>query len=343
MLNTIIEFMDAADHSSRLFTGLIHNLNRFCSKVPELVYCRVMREFSLHHEDREGSPFSWVILLHFLMIEWYKRGMQSLGWENRRVSLSSAVDITLLEMFVLMIDFQPEREGFFPIRDKDVKAVKSLLRLLNGDITVEVCLAFLRFLDSHDLLTKFVFKSSYEAFTTVFSDKRQPNYCVQFSSIYWTGGDFKIAGTFLSAILNKVGADVLQYRRVLLNSKGVTLQLRKPLGIICEVTLQKIHKEEFHYFYVCYKIVQGMYRNLVLNIEDLEINFLTLLYEVDYQLIIGILCWLGLQISLLQGVDSLGEPYQPVKEGLKQWIQDIAACFEEENIIYVTPTWWNYE
>lgn len=346
LINTLMEFVDIADNSFCLFTGLINSLNRFCSKVTEPVYCKVMREFSLKHLDREGSLFSWVSILHLLVIEWYDRGMQSFGWESCRVSLSSIVDVTLLELFVLIMEEFPEIRKNSPVRDKDVKAVKSLLTVLNEETTWKVCLAFLRFLDQHNLLTNFVYTCSYAAFLNLYSKHPQPNVCVQFASIKWNDVDkerVEFARGSLVLILEETGMDLLTYRRVLLNSEGVILKFRESFGLITNVHLYEVHQDDLHYIYVRYKIQQGMQRELVLNIENLETSFYEFLYEMDYNVTVGVLCWFGLQTLLLHGIDSLGEKYQPVKEGLKQWIQDIAACFEEENIIYVTPTWWNYE
>lgn len=346
LFSSIMEFVNKAGSSFGLFTGLIDSFNRFCSKVPEQVYCKVMREFSLKHYDREGSLFSWVSMLHLLIIEWYQRGMQSTGWEDYRVSLSSVADVTLLELFVLVMEKNQESSEYFPVRDKDWKAVKSLLTLLNDTTTVKACTSFLCFLDKFNLLTKFVYTCSYSAFLNLYSNHPQPNVCVQFASIKWKDvgeEDVEFARGSLALILEEAGMELLQYHRLLLNGEGVTLQFRKPFGLVTEVHLYEVHQENLHYIYLRYRIKQGMYREFLLNIEDVTCSFYWFLYEVDYNLTVGILCWMGLLDTLLKAVDSLEERYNSIKEGLKRWIQDIADSFKEENLIYCEPSWWNYK
>lgn len=346
LLNIFIEFVDKIDSSPYLFTGLIGNLNRFCSKVSEQVYCKVIREFSLKHYDREGSLFSWVSILHILIIEWYRRGMKSCGWSDERVSVSSTVDITLLELLVLMAESEPEIKDYFPIRDKDLKAVKSLLILLNGKDTIGACVTFLYSLSNSDLLARFVYTCSYAAFTNLYSDKRQPNFCMQFSGVKWYDVEeerVEFARNFLGVILDKVGMDLLKYRRLLLNSNGVTLKFKNFFGFVTEVHLHEVHQDDLHYIYLRYKIKQGMFREFILNIEDFTPNFYGLFYEVDYNLTVGVLCWLGLLDTLLKAVDGLEECYNPIKDGLKRWIQDIAGEFADENLHYCEPSWWNYK
>lgn len=346
LFSSVMEFVNKAGSSFGLFTGLIDSFNRFCSKVPEQVYCKVMREFSLKHYDREGSLFSWVSMLHILIIEWYKRGMQSTGWEDYRVSLSSVADVTLLELFVLVMEKNQESREYFPVRDKDLKAVKSLLTLLNDKTTVKACTSFLCFLDKFSLLTKFVYTCSYSAFLNLYSNHPQPNVCVQFASIKWKDvveEDVEFARGSLALLLEEAGMELLQYRRLLLNSEGVTLQFRKPFGLVTEVHLYEVHQENLHYIYLRYRIKQGMYREFLLNIEDVTCSFYWFLYEMDYNLTVGILCWMGLFDTLLKAVDGLEERYNPIKEGLKRWIQDIADSFKEENLIYCEPSWWNYK
>lgn len=346
LFNRVMEFVNKAGSSFGLFTGLIDSFNRFCSKVSEQVYCKVMREFSLKHYDREGSLFSWVSMLHLLIIEWYQRGMQSAGWNNARVSLSSVADVTLLELFVLVMEKNQESSEYFPMRDKDWKAVKSLLTLLNDKTTVRACTGFLCFLDKFNLLTNFVYTCSYSAFINLYSNHPQPNYCVQFASIKWRDVEeegLELTRGSLALILEEAGMELLQHRRLLLNEEGVTLQFRKPFGLVTEVHLYEVHQDNLHYIYLRYRIKQGMYREFLLNIEDVTCSFYWFLYEMDYNLMIGILCWMGLQELLLQGINSLEEHYNPIKEGLKRWVQDIANSFKEENLIYCEPSWWNYK
>ncbi len=129
LFSSVMEFVNKAGSSFGLFTGLIDSFNRFCSKVPEQVYCKVMREFSLKHYDREGSLFSWVSMLHILIIEWYKRGMQSTGWEDYRVSLSSVADVTLLELFVLVMEKKSGKQRIFSSERQRFESSKILAYL----------------------------------------------------------------------------------------------------------------------------------------------------------------------------------------------------------------------
>ncbi len=141
------------------------------------------------------------------------------------------------------------------------------------------------------------------------------------------------------------GKDVLKYCKLFVREDGVTLQFDKPFDKITEVTLQEVHREELHYILVRYCLHGKYYRDLVLNIEDLETSFMTFLYEIDFSLTIEILCWLGLKERMIVGLEKseLRKGELEVQLSLIAMIEKVSAYFEDENFYYSEPIWWNYE
>ena len=149
----------------------------------------------------------------------------------------------------------------------------------------------------------------------------------------------------VNAIVQGTGVDVLKYRKLFVREVGGTLQFQKSFDKITEVMLREVHQEGLHYIYVRYCLHRQCYRDLVLNIEDLETSFMTFMYEIDFSLTIGILCWLGLKERMIAGLErvALLSGEDAIKAEIAAMVEKVSVYFEDENLYYSEPIWWNYD
>lgn len=346
LISTVMVFLNKKEIPD-LTSPLVTALDNFCDKVPENVYCTMLRTFALKYCSHNGTLYSYCAILHSLLIEWYKRGMQSCGWDDSRVSLFGQTDITLLEFIILLFDLNIKFGiKYLPVRPKDIRAIKSVLNILNNDSSyadslINVLESQVGRIDYNTVLTS----SLYSAFENIFCTEKQANVCLHFLNI--EREDFTKVNFLNGAIklmVRGAGTDILKYRRLFVREAGVTIRFNKNLDNITEVTLREIHKDGLHYIYVAYCLEGRFYRNFVLNIEDLNTSFMTFMYEIDISLTIGILCWLGLKDRLIEGLDAYQFNTAPgFKKDIIMIVDTICAFFEEENLHYSEPAWWNYD
>ena len=346
LVSTFLIFLNKKEVSD-LTGSLTKALDKFCTEVTEEVYCKMFRSFTLKYCSHNGTLYSHCAILHLIVMEWYQRGMQSCGWKSSRVSLFQQADVTLLEIIVLLFELNFKNpKGYYPVRSKDVRAVKSVLGILNSEDFVEDFVKTMKVNTKSVDFNTITNASVYSAIENLFSPERQANVCLHFLNIKredFSKGNLIDGAT--KAIVQGTGVDVLKYRKLFVREDGVTLQFHKPFDRITEVTLREVHREELHYILVRY-CLHGKYdRDLVLNIEDLGTSFMTYLYEIDFSLTIGILCWLGLKELLISGLEvvELLRAYPDVKDQLVDLVEGIALYFEDENLYYSKPIWWNYE
>mgnify|MGYP001034420655 CR=1 FL=1 len=322
-------------------------LDEFCTEVPEEVYCRMLRRFCLKYCSHNSALYSHCAILHLLIVEWYQRGMQSGGWQGNRVSLFQQADVTLLEITVLLfeLNFKTLR-NYYPVRQKDVRAVKSVLSILNSESFVEDLVKTMKenvkVIDLNTIMTA----SVYSAIENLFNPGMQANVCLHFLSIERENRlEESVINGAVNVIVQGTEVDVLKYRRLFVREEGVTLQFQKPFDKITEVALREVHEEELHYIYVRYCLHGQCYRDLVLNIEDLETSFMTFMYEIDFSLTLGLLCWLGLKERMIAGLErvALLSGEDAIKAEVAAMIERVSVYFEDENLYYSEPIWWNYD
>ena len=313
-------------------------LDEFCTEVPEEVYCRMLRRFCLKYCSHNSALYSHCAILHLLIVEWYQRGMQSGGWQGNRVSLFQQADVTLLEITVLLfeLNFKTLR-NYYPVRQKDVRAVKSVLSILNSESFVEDLVKTMKenvkVIDLNTIMTA----SVYSAIENLFNPGMQANVCLHFLSIERENRlEESVINGAVNVIVQGTEVDVLKYRRLFVREEGVTLQFQKPFDKITEVALREVHEEELH---------GQCYRDLVLNIEDLETSFMTFMYEIDFSLTLGLLCWLGLKERMIAGLErvALLSGEDAIKAEVAAMIERVSVYFEDENLYYSEPIWWNYD
>ncbi len=102
LVSTFLVFLSKKEISD-LTGSLMIALDEFYTEVPEEVYCRMLRRFCLKYCSHNGSLYSYCAILHSLVVEWYRRGMQSGGWQGNRMSLFQQADVSLLEIIVLCL------------------------------------------------------------------------------------------------------------------------------------------------------------------------------------------------------------------------------------------------
>ena len=327
--------------------SLMTALDNFCTEVSEEVYCRMLRRFCLKYCSHNSALYSNCAILHLLIVEWYQCGMQSGGWQGDRVSLFQQADVTLLEMIVLLseLDFKTPR-NYYPVRQKDVRAVRNVLSILNSEGFVEDLVKTMKenvkVIDFNTIMTA----SVYSAIENLFNPGMQANVCLHFLSIERENRlEESIINGAVNVIVQGTGVDVLKYRKLFVREEGVILHFQKPFDKITEVALREVHREGLHYIIVRYCLRGQCYRDLVLNIEDLETSFMTFMYEIDFSLTLGLLCWLGLKERMIAGLErvALLSGEDVLKAEIATMIERISTYFEDENLYYSEPIWWNYD
>lgn len=346
LVSTFLVFLSKKEISG-LTGSLMKALDQFCTEVPENVYCKMLRKFALKYCSHNGPLYSHCAILHLIVMEWYQRGMQSCGWKSHRVSVSKYADITLLETIVLMFELNLKNpKGYYPVRQKDVKAVKSVLSILNSKDFVEDFVKTMKANTKSINFNTILTASVYSAIENLFSPEMQANVCLHFLNIE---RENSLKGNIINGVVNAIiqgtGVDVLKYRKLFVREAGVTLQFHKSFDKITEVMLREVHREGLHYIFVRYCLNGQCHRNLVLNIEDLETSFITYMYEIDFSLTIGLLCWLGLKERITVGLEDVellrGE--DAIKAEIAAVVERVSAYFEDENLYYSEPIWWNYD
>ncbi len=346
LVSTFLVFLSKKEVSD-LTGSLMTTLDKFCTKVTEEIYCIMLRRFCLKYCSHNSALYSYCAILHLLIVEWYQRGMQSGGWHGNRVSLFQQADVTLLEIIVLLFELNIiNTKNYYPVRQKDVRAVRNVLSILNSEGFVEDLVktmkAQVKIIDFNTIMTA----SVYSAIENLFNPGMQANVCLHFLSIERESSlEESVINGVMNAIILGTGVDVLKYRKLFVREEGVTLQFQKSFDKITEVTLREVHEEGLHYILVRYCLHGQCYRDLVLNIEDLETSFITFMYEIDFSLTLGLLCWLGLKERIIAGLESVAllSGKDAIKAEIATMIEKVSIYFEDENLYYSEPIWWNYD
>ena len=111
-------------------------LTNFCHKYSELEYNRFMQEILLSIKTVSDDSivfYAFFLYLHPLIVEWYSSGMQASGNSKVHVSLCGSMDITLLELDIISFSTMQLIEKMDYISDREVKAIVSGFKVLNGE------------------------------------------------------------------------------------------------------------------------------------------------------------------------------------------------------------------
>lgn len=323
------------------------SLTDFCSKYSELEYNSLMQEFLLSigsTEDNSELLFTFYMYLHPLIVEWYCRGMQSSGNSKIRVSLCGSMDITLLEMDIISFSVTQLIKKIDYISDKEVKAIISGFKILNGEAKYLALQKAVEAQDDEDLLSKLKVGSYSASLYSIFDNEPSPNYCLQF--IFHDRKDKGESNmvALLSELFDSFTPDFLKQRKIFVREKGVIIRLKKSCSGINSFFVKEIHEDNHHLI-----LLQTRYgaldakKNLIIDIEHSNFMMNELFLRSDSIAVIWLICWLGLRDVLLACDWFKNCEDFASANNIKLLFEFVAQYAEEGNLYYEEPPSWNYE
>lgn len=154
-------------------------------------------------------------------------------------------------------------------------------------------------------------------------------------------------------IKNLIEPDILRNRDFYIRDKGVRIVFDKPLDTVVSIELREVHLDnqfDEHYINFFYTLKTGETRMLTLSMKDIINVESLLLYEMDAQVTMMVLAWLGLLNTLKIKPGDIKRTQSnvdmkscvEVSKGLNEWIAFIVNGMKSGNYYYETPTQWNY-
>lgn len=323
------------------------SLTDFCSKYSELEYNNLMQELLLSvgaTEDASELFFTFCMYLHPLIVEWYSRGMQSSGNSKIRVSFCGSMDITLLEMDIIAFSVTQLIKKIDYISDKEVKAIISGFKILNGEDKYRALQEAIEVQDDEEFMSKLKVGSYSASLYSVFDNEPSPNYCLQF--VFHDRkdkGESKMIA-LLSELFDSHAPDFLKQRKIFVREKGVIIRLKKFCAGINSFFVKEIHESDHHLILLQTRYGSlGVKKNLIIDIEHINFVIAELILCSDYTAVIWLICWLGLKDVLLKSDWFQDCEDSTLADNVKLLFEFIAQYAEQDNLYYEEPPSWNYE
>lgn len=195
------------------------------------------------------------------------------------------------------------------------------------------------------------------------SEDFYPNYELMSSSM-WERDDNDSSGilgmsNFIFTTL--LDYDVMLNRKFFVREKGVRIVFNEPLRNLQSIDVREYHspddsKYEEHYFTFFYTLTNGSNRMVYIDMTRLGSVSTPILYEMDAEVTLLMLAWLGLLDTAFLTEDKLSELFDANgvneydRKHLGTFTQDINRLIKEmidsmnpENFTYYTPSQWNYD
>lgn len=158
-------------------------------------------------------------------------------------------------------------------------------------------------------------------------------------------GDNLLRNSFYS-IINSDTKNVFYRRRMLLRDKGITLIFKdKVVQFITKITLTEVHEPSMHYIVISYEQKNGVIRNLVLLIDNIENIFYELKTVSDYYAVAVVMEYLQVFDILVKDFANKHDIcFEKVTYKYLLVLQRyIKECLDDDNIVYEIPFFWNYK